>query len=121
MSLWSFLKLSVSLWLVRKAVKAAGWLAAFAIVIAAWPLTVVILAGYVAAWWRGRPPAWLRRAAVWSLIMPPAWLAVAALHPGQLRTVALAPVRAWEHGWPYPSVLGAAREFVLFVPATVPA
>src|SRR5580658_5950108 len=121
MSLWSFLKLSVGLWLVRKAVKAAGWLAAFAAVIAAWPLTLVIAAGYVAAWWRGRPPAWLRRAAVWSLVMPGVWLAAAALHPGQLRVVALAPLRAWEHDWPYPTALGAAREFVLFAPATVPA
>src|SRR5580658_9703898 len=121
MSLWSFLKLSVGLWLVRKAVKAAGWLAAFAAVIAAWPLTLVIAAGYVAAWWRGRPPAWLRRAALWSLVMPAVWLAIAALHPGPLRVVALAPVRAWEHGWPYPTALGAAREFVLFAPATVPA
>src|SRR5580658_5136619 len=121
MSLWSFLKLSVGLWLVRKAVKAAGWLAAFAAVIAAWPLTLVIAAGYVAAWWRGRPPAWLRRAALWSLVMPAVWLAIAALHPGPLRVVALAPVRAWEHGWPYPTALGAAREWVLFAPATVPA
>jgi hypothetical protein len=63
MSLWSFLKLSVSLWLVRKTVKAGGWLLGLAAVIAAWPLTLVIVAGYIAAWWRGRPPAWLRRAA----------------------------------------------------------
>jgi hypothetical protein len=121
MSLWSFLKLSVSLWLLRKAVKAAGWLLAFAAVIAAWPLTLVILAGYLAAWWRARPPAWLRRAAAWSLIMPPVWLAVAAVHPGQLRAAALGPVRAWQHGWPYPTLLGAAREFLMFAPATIPA
>jgi hypothetical protein len=48
---------------VRKAVKATGWLLAFATVIAAWPLTLATIAGYVAAWWRGWPPARLRRAA----------------------------------------------------------
>ena len=69
------------LWLLGKAVKVAGWLAAFAAVIAAWPLTLVIAAGYVAAWWQGRPPAWLRRAAAWSLALPLAWLAAGAVRP----------------------------------------
>jgi hypothetical protein len=121
MSLWSFLKLSVSLWLLRKTFKATGWLLAFAVVIAAWPLTLVITAGYLAAWWRARPPAWLRRAAAWSLVMPPVWLAAALVHPGQLRAAALGPVRAWQHGWPYPTALGAVREFLMFAPVTVPA
>jgi hypothetical protein len=120
-SVWSWLKLTVCLWLLGKAVKAAGWLAAFAAVIAAWPLTLVIAAGYLTAWWQGRPPAWLRRAAAWSLVMPLAWLAAAAARPGRLRAVTLAPVRAWQHGWPYPAMPGAAREFALFAPATVPA
>ena len=121
MSVWSWLKLTVCLWLLGKAARAAGWLAAFAAVIAAWPLTLVIAAGYLAAWWRGRPPAWLRRAAAWSLVMAPAWLAAAAVRPGRLRAAALAPVRAWQHGWPYPAGPAAAREFLLFAPATVPA
>jgi hypothetical protein len=120
-SVWSWLKLTVCLWLLGKTVKAAGWLAAFAAVIAAWPLTLVIVAGYLAAWWQGRPPAWLRRAAAWSLVMAPVWLAVAAVRPGRLRAAALAPVRAWQHGWPYPAMAAAAREFALFAPATVPA
>jgi hypothetical protein len=120
-SVWSWLKLTVCLWLLRKTVKAAGWLAVFAAVIAAWPLTLVIAAGFLAAWWQGRPPAWLRRAAAWSLVMPLAWLAVAAVHPGRLRSVTLAPVRAWQRDWPYPTMPSAAREFLLFAPATVPA
>jgi hypothetical protein len=91
------------------------------VVLAAWPLTVVTAAGYVAAWWRGRPPAWLRRLAAWALVMLPAWLAAAALHPSRLRADALAGVRAWQHGWPYPHGLAAARELALFAPATVPA
>jgi len=120
-SVWSWLKLTVCLWLLRKVVKAAGWLLAFAVVIAAWPLTLVTAAGYVLAWRRGWPPAKLRRAAVWSLVMPPVWLAAAALRVHELRAEALAPVPAWEHGWPYPAALAAAREFLLFAPATVPA
>jgi hypothetical protein len=64
MTVWSWLRLTACLWLVRKAVKAAGWLLAFVTVIAAWPLTLVTIAGYAAAWWRGWPPARLHRAAV---------------------------------------------------------
>ena len=33
----------------------------------------------------------------------------------------LTPGRAWEHSWPYPTALAAARMFVLLVPATLPA
>ena len=50
MTVWSWLRLTACLWLVRKALKATGWLTAFATVIAAWPLTPVTVAGYVAAW-----------------------------------------------------------------------
>lgn len=53
MTVWSWLRLTACLWLVRKAVKATGWLLAFATVIAAWQLTLVTIAGYVAAGWRG--------------------------------------------------------------------
>jgi hypothetical protein len=67
------------LWLLRKAVKLAGWLLLFAVLIAAWPLTLVTIAGYVAAWWRGWPPARLGHAAAVSLVLPAAWLAAAAI------------------------------------------
>lgn len=53
MTVWSWLRLTACLWLVRKAVKATVWLLAFATVIAAWQLTLVTIAGYVAAGWRG--------------------------------------------------------------------
>ncbi len=121
MSVWSWLKLTVCLWLLRKIFKGAGWLLVFAVVLAAWPLTLVTAAGYIAAWRRGWPPAKLRRAAAWSLLMLPVWLAAAAIHTHRLRADALAPVRVWEHGWPYPATLFAAREFLMFSPVTVPA
>ena len=77
MTVWSWLKLTASLWLLRKAVKGAGWLLLVLAMLAAWPLTLVTLAGYAAAWWRGWPPARLSRAAAWSLVLPAAWLAAA--------------------------------------------
>ena len=120
-AVWGWLKLTVALWLIRKAAKIAGWLLLVAVVIAAWPLTAVTAAGYAAAWCRGRPPAWLRRTAGWALIMLPAWLAATMLGGGGLQATALVPVRAWQHDWPYPQVVAAARTLVLFAPVTVPA
>jgi len=120
-SVWGWLKLTVALWLIGKAAKIAGWVLLAVAVIASWPLTVVALAGYVAAWWRGRPPAWLRRVAGWSLVMAPVWLAAAVVGGDRLRAAALVPVRAWQHDWPYPPVLAAARTLALFAPVTVPA
>jgi len=125
MTVWSWLRLTASLWLARQALKVTGWLLALAMVIAAWPLTLVTAAGYGAAWWRGWPPARLRRAAAWSLTMPAAWLAVAAVPADRLRTASLGGLRAWAHGWPpwppHLTAAGAARTFALLAPAAVPA
>jgi len=121
MSVWGWLKLGVAVWLIRTAAKITGWLLLAAVIIAAWPLTVITAAGYTAAWWRGSPPAWLRRTAGWALIMVPVWLTAAVVSGGQLRAAALVPVRAWQHDWPYPAVLAAARTLALSAPATVPA
>jgi hypothetical protein len=120
-SIWSFIKLAVALWLLRKAARIAGWLLLVVLLIAAWPLTLVTAAGYIAAWWRGWPAARLRRMAAWSLVLPAVWVAAAAVRVHQLGAAALAPARAWVHGWPYPAALAAAREFLLLAPVTVPA
>ena len=100
MSVWSWLKLSLSLWLIRKAVTVTGWVLLVLLVIAAWPLTLIAAAGYTAAWWRGWPPAKLRRMAAWWLAAPAIWLAIAAVRAGQLRAEALAGARSWAHWWP---------------------
>jgi hypothetical protein len=121
MTVWSWLKLTACLWLLRKAVKLAGGLLLALAMLAAWPLTLVTLAGYLAAWWRGWPPARLSRAAGWSLVLPAAWLAAAAVRGVQLGVAALAPTRAWASGWPSPAAAGLARTFALLAPVTVPA
>ena len=62
-SVRSWVRLTVCLWLLRQAVKVVKWLLIVAVAVAAWPVTVVTGAGYAAAWLRGWPPARLRRAA----------------------------------------------------------
>ena len=121
MSVWSWLKLTVCLWLLRKAVKAAGWLLTFALVAALWPVTVVTVAGYAAAWLRGWPPARLRRAAAASLPITAVWLLAGAVRQRGWQAAALAPGRDWASGWRHPTAPGAARTFLLLAPAAIPA
>ena len=68
MSVWSWIRLTVCLWLLRKMIKAAGWLLLVVLALAAWPVTIVTAVGYGAAWLRGWPPARLRRTAAWALL-----------------------------------------------------
>jgi hypothetical protein len=121
-SVWSWLRLTVCVWLLRKAVKGTVWLLGLVIVVAVWPLTAVTLGGYAAGWWRGWPPARLRRAAAWSSVAVPVWLATAAAHAIRPWSAALADVRAWSSRWPpHLTPLGAARVFVPLIPVTLPA
>ena len=120
MTLWSWLKLAAGLWLLRKAVKVAGWLLLLVAVLATWPLTLVALAGYAAAWWRGWPPVRLLRAAGWSLLLPAAWLAASAVRGLQLGAAALFPERAAAPGWPHPAAQAAARTFAAAGPGHHP-
>ena len=69
MTVWSWLKLTVCLWLLRKAVKAAGWLLLAALAVARGRSPSWRRPGTLAAWLRGWPPARLCRAAAWSLPM----------------------------------------------------
>jgi len=98
-SIWSLIKITIFLWLVRKTAKLMGWLLVAAIAIAAWPVTLVMAVGYAAAWLRGWPAVRLRRAAAWALLPAAAWAAVEAALLRAVRPVALAPVRNWDQGW----------------------
>jgi hypothetical protein len=120
MSVWSWLKLTVSLWLIRKAFRLVRWLLLAAAAVAAWPVTVVTGAGYLAAWLRGWPPTRLYRTAAWSLLVSAAWLAaLAVLTPGWLAT--RTPGRGWVVGWNHLTIADLARVFVLLAPVAVPA
>jgi Helicase HerA, central domain len=120
MSIWSWLKFVTFLWLLRKGFRLARWLLLAVAAIAAWPVTAVAAAGYIAAWLRGWPPARLYRAATWALIVTATWLAaLEAAEPGFLAS--RYPGRAWGAGWDQLTAAGLARTFALLAPAAVPA
>jgi hypothetical protein len=121
MSVWSWIRLAAFMWLLRKAVKVFTWLLVAVAVLAAWPLTLVTMGGYLAAWWRGWPPARLGRGAAWALSATGIWLLVSAVPLRSWRASALGLVREWEHDWPHLTALTAVRTFLLFAPITVPA
>ena len=98
-SIWSWLKLTAMLWLIRKGFKVFGWLLVAAAAIAAWPLTAVAALGYLTAWLRGWPPARLWRAAAWALPMTAAYAIGEALRLRAWQAVALAPVNDWANAW----------------------
>ena len=121
MSVWSWIKLTVCLWLLRKMIKAGGWLLLVALAVAAWPVTMVAAIGYGAAWLRGWPPARLRRTAAWALLPAGIWLAIRAARLDAWRPVALTPVHEWERGWSHLAATNLTRAFVLLAPFAVPA
>jgi hypothetical protein len=111
-TVWSFLKLSVCLWLLRKTARAFGWLILLAAAVTAWPLTLVTAGGFGAAWATGWPAAQLRRAAAWSLPVTGVWAGAqyaAWRHPAAL---GLGPAAVWQHGWHPLTGAGLAREFL---------
>ena len=120
MSVWSWLKLTGCLWLLRKAVKAGKWLLLAAAGIATWPVTLVAVTGYAAAWLRGWPPARLYVAAAWALPVTTAWLVILEVRmPGWI--AARTPGRAWARGWDHLAPADLARVFLLLAPVAVPA
>ena len=121
MSVWSWLKLTVCLWLLRKMIKVGGWLLLAAFVLAAWPVTLVAAIGYLAAWLRGWPPVRLRRTAAWALLPAGIWLAIRAARRDAWWPVALTPVHEWQRGWSHLAAINLARAFVLLAPFAVPA
>jgi hypothetical protein len=118
---WPLARAVVVVWLLRKAVKLAGWLLLAALVAAAWPVTITAAAGYLAAWLRGWPPARLRRAAAWALPVTAVWLSAQALRSRAWQPAVLAPVRGWQHGWHQLTAAGAARTFLALAPVAIPA
>jgi hypothetical protein len=98
-TIWSWLRLTAALWLIRKGVKLAGWLIVATVAVAAWPLTGVAATGFLAAWLRGWPPARLWRAAAWALSMTAVYAIGRAIRLKGRQAVALAPVRDYGNAW----------------------
>ncbi|MBV9382078.1 MAG: DUF87 domain-containing protein [Streptosporangiaceae bacterium] len=119
MTVWSVLKVTVVLWLLRKAARLAGRLLLAALAVAAWPVTLTAAAGYVAAWLRGWPPVRLGRAAAWALPVTAVWLAALVLRDHRWQAPPL--TAQWERGWRQLSALSLVRTFLLLAPAAVPA
>jgi hypothetical protein len=120
MTVMSWIRFTIVLWLLRKAVKGLRWLLLAALAVAFWPVTIVTGCGYLAAWGRGWPAARLRRAALGTVALTGVYAVadVVRQHAGQ--AAALAPVRAWQSGW-QPHALIVARMFVQLSPVAVPA
>ena len=57
MTVWSWLRFTITLWLLRKAVRLTGWMVLVLLALVLWPLTIVTIVSYTAAWLRGWPPA----------------------------------------------------------------
>jgi hypothetical protein len=120
MSVWSWLKLAVFLWLLRWTFKVARWALLVVAVLAAWPVTIVAGTGYVSACLRGWPSVRLYRTAAWAVLVTLVWLAALEVQmPGLV--AARAPGRVWSGGWYHPVAAGLARVFLLLAPVTVPA
>jgi len=116
----SWIRFTILLWLLRKTAKGFKWLLLIVLAAAFWPVTIVTGLGYLAASLRGWPAARLGRAAIGALALTGVYAAadVVRQHAGQ--AAALAPVRAWEHGW-HRDALTVARMFVQVSPVAVPA
>ena len=120
MTVWAWLKFTACLWLIRKAFKLTWWLLLAVAAVAAWPVTVVTAAGYIAAWLRGWPPVRLYRAAAWTLPLTAAWLAAVEIQaPGFL--AARDPGRTWAGGWDHLTAARLAGVFAALAPVALPA
>jgi len=120
MTVLSWLRFTIALWLLRVTVKIARWLLLAAVLVAVWPVTVVAILGYVAAWGRGWPAARLRRAATATVALTGLYAVADVVRQHGAQAAALAPVDAWAHGW-HADALVVARMFVLVCPVAVPA
>ena len=121
MSVWSWLRLTAALWLLRIGFKAFGWLIVAAVAVAAWPLTAVAAIGYLAAWLRGWPPARLWRAAAWALPMTAVYAIGQAIRLHAWQAVALAPVNDYGNAWRLLAAGAILRAGLLVAPVAVPA
>ena len=89
--------------------------------VAALPITIVALAGYLAAWLRGWPPARLWHAACWSMPMTAVYAIGQGLRLRSWPAVALAPVNDWAGAWRLLVAHAVLRAGLLVAPVAVTA
>jgi hypothetical protein len=121
MTVWAWLRFTITLWLLRKAARLAGWLLLALLALVLWPLTIVTAAGYRAASLGGWPPVRLCRAAAASLTVTAAYAVITVTRLRGGRAAALAPAHAWTNGWHHLRGIGIAQTFLALAPAVVPA
>ena len=121
MSLRSWLRLAVCLWLLRKAVRVARWVLLGLIVLAAWPVTIVAAAGSAAAWLRGWPPARLGRAAACFLPFTGVWLVLEAVRLESWRAITPVLIHDWMPGRQLLTALGVTGAFLRMSMVAIPA
>jgi hypothetical protein len=119
-TIWSWLKLFVALWLLRKIAKITGWLLLAAIAVAAWPITLTAAIGYLAAWLQGWPPVRLYRTAAWTLLVSVVWVSVLEVRPRGWAAASV-PAQAWADGWDPLAAASVAGAFLRVAPAAIPA
>jgi hypothetical protein len=120
-TVWTWLRFTITLWLHRKAFRLTGWLLLALLALVLWPVTIVTIVSYTAAWLRGWPSARLRRAAAGSLLMAAVYAALVLARQHGRPSAALAPARAYPARWHHLAALDAARTFVTLAPAVIPA
>jgi hypothetical protein len=119
-TVWSWLRLTIALWLIRKALKITAWLLLAVAVVAAWPVTLTAGVCYLAAWLRGWPAVRLYRTAAWTLPVTVAWLGALEVRAHGW-AAARGPGRAWAGSWHHLTAAHLARAFGQVAPAAVPA
>jgi hypothetical protein len=117
----SSLRLAVYLWLLRKASRVARWVLSLLIVLAAWPVTIVAVAGSAAAWLRGWPPARLGRTAACFLPFTAAWLVLEAVRLDSWRPVAPVLIHDWTPSRQLLTGLGVTGAFLRMSLVAIPA
>ena len=121
MRVWSLLKALAVLWLLRKGLRLARSLLAAAVLLLAWPVTVMAVVCLVAAWLRGWPPARLYRAAARALPMTAVYLVAVAVQGHGWHAVLLAPVSDWQRATGLAVRGRVVQALLVTAPVAVPA
>jgi len=120
MTVFSWLRLTIALWLLKMSVKVGGWLLLGVIIFLTWPVTATAALAFATAWAQGWPPARLGRAAVTTLALTAIWLGAAWWDGRRGHSAALAALLAWEHAF-HLHPLDIAAAWLLLAPLAVPA